>query len=263
MQQEQGAAPAARPVPLTRERKTTPAYRFEPRTGEYLCAANAEESPLEENVYLFPAGTTAVPPPPQVPGKAIVWTGTAWTQVEDHRGQRIWLKATGESGTITEIGPLPEEVTTLAPPSPQHAWRGSGWAVDQEAQAAWLMERRRLALVEVDGRAEAARQRFITPGDGMAAVYEAKRREAISFGAGLGWPDEFPLLVAEAARTGQAPSTIAEIWSRRSASWSRNAAAIETARLDAKHAITTSPNERGIEAAMMSFIAALAALPVD
>jgi len=244
-------------------RKSTPAFRFDPHTGEYLCATNAEESPLEPDVYLFPAHTTPQPPPAPVSGKAIVWNGTAWAQVEDHRGCRIWLKETGEAGEITAVGPVPAEVTTIARPSARHVWRDDGWVVDPVSLAAWLREQRRLAVVAVDGRAEVARLRFLTPGAGMAAVYEAKRREAIDFsaGSGAGALIEFPLLDAEAARTGQTRTAIAAIWRARAEAWPRIAALIETARLDAKHAIVASADEATITSAVVAFDAALDALP--
>lgn len=242
-------------------RKTRPAYRFHHETGEYVCTADADESPLEPGVFLLPAAATfTVPPAPQT-GFARMWNGTAWAQVEDHRGQRAWVKSTGEAGEIAGLGPVPAELTQIERPSPQHVWSGEAWAIDEAARAAWLTQRRAEAARLADGTAETARLRYITPGDGMAMVYEAKRREAEAFSEAAYDADLSPLIAAEAVRTGETPASIAAIWSERANAWQKIAAVIETARFDAKAAIAAAPDEAGIAAALAALTAALDAMP--
>lgn len=242
-------------------RRTQPAYRFHADTGEYAGTADADESPLEPGIFHLPAAATFDAPPPPAAGMARVWNGTAWTQVEDRRGQAVWVKATGQRGAVTGLGPIAAEFTMIEPPSPRHAWNGTAWSVDAAAQAAWLRQRRVEATRGVDGMAEAARQRYLTPGDGMALVYDAKRREAEAFSNAFYSAETSPLIAAEAARTGKTPAAIAAIWNERAAAWWRIAARIETARFDAKAALDAAADEVAIAAAMDALTAALDALP--
>lgn len=46
---------------------------------------DGDRSPLEPEVWLLPAGTTAVVPPTPVPGWITTWTGTEWTLRADPR----------------------------------------------------------------------------------------------------------------------------------------------------------------------------------
>lgn len=50
------------------------------------------------------------------------WTGTAWEQVEDHRGKRYWLPEddwTSEGREMREPGPLPEGASLTKPAMPE------------------------------------------------------------------------------------------------------------------------------------------------
>jgi hypothetical protein len=53
-------------------------FHFHPDTGLYIGPGTADESPLEPGVFLLPAHSTAVAPPPAPPGLQPRWTGTAW-----------------------------------------------------------------------------------------------------------------------------------------------------------------------------------------
>lgn len=50
--------------------------------GFYIGASEADESPLENGVYLIPAMATEVPPPETTTGSIPKWVGTAWVLVE-------------------------------------------------------------------------------------------------------------------------------------------------------------------------------------
>lgn len=53
-------------------------YNYHPDTGLYLGASEADESPLEQGVFLIPAHSTTIAPPDEQEGKMIVWNGASW-----------------------------------------------------------------------------------------------------------------------------------------------------------------------------------------
>jgi hypothetical protein len=85
-------------------------YSYDARTGEYLGAIATTPDPLEPNRFVEPAFTALIAPPSAQAGHALVWSGGAWAQVEDHRGETWYL---GESPLIVQqIG----DPTTFVPP---------------------------------------------------------------------------------------------------------------------------------------------------
>ncbi|EBR4477538.1 tail fiber assembly protein, partial [Salmonella enterica] len=59
-----------------------------------------------------------------------------WNVVEDHRGQTVYRTDTGEAVWISELGPLPENVTTISPDGQYEKWDGTKWVKDEEAEKA-------------------------------------------------------------------------------------------------------------------------------
>lgn len=57
-------------------------YNYDPETGIYINEGIADESPLEEGVWLIPAHATDVAPPATPEGKVAVWKGSDWA-IED------------------------------------------------------------------------------------------------------------------------------------------------------------------------------------
>jgi len=57
-------------------------YQFDDN-GVYLFPVEADESPLEPGVYLFPRNTTETEPPKIDQGETAVWSGTAWQVVKN------------------------------------------------------------------------------------------------------------------------------------------------------------------------------------
>lgn len=100
-------------------------YIFDRTTGEFIREQETHLDPLEskkqgKNVYLISATGTTTPPPEKKDGYAVIWNGTVWEQIEDHRGEIVW-KSYGESMEIRELGPIPD-----------------GWAFDQpEKRLKW------------------------------------------------------------------------------------------------------------------------------
>lgn len=111
------------------------AYKFNPKTKQYIGTIERQEDLMNPGTYLMPANCTDVEPPecdtPYVP----VWDGTKWLQVEDHRrhldntghyigGTAYWLPAEGddwqsEPRYMVELGSLPEGAVTSRPAKPQ------------------------------------------------------------------------------------------------------------------------------------------------
>lgn len=63
----------------------------------------------------LPANTTTIAPPAVQSGHAAVFQNGAWDIVEDHRGTTVWDSKTGAHTVISQVGPLPENVTTIEP----------------------------------------------------------------------------------------------------------------------------------------------------
>lgn len=65
-------------------------YHYSSQTGEFLGQGSADPDPMNEGEFLHPAFSTTTAPPEAEDGKARTWTGSAWEQVADHRGQTWW-----------------------------------------------------------------------------------------------------------------------------------------------------------------------------
>ncbi|MEF7217033.1 tail fiber assembly protein [Escherichia coli] len=58
----------------------------------------------------------------------------SWHLVEDHRGKTVYDVASGDALFISELGPLPENVTWLSPEGEFQKWNGTAWVKDTEAE---------------------------------------------------------------------------------------------------------------------------------
>ncbi|MDP4455841.1 tail fiber assembly protein, partial [Escherichia coli] len=58
----------------------------------------------------------------------------SWNIVEDHRGKTVYDVASGDALFISELGPLPENVTWLSPAGEYQKWDGVSWVNDEEAE---------------------------------------------------------------------------------------------------------------------------------
>ena len=59
---------------------------------------------------------------------------SSWHLVEDHRGKTVYDVASGNALFISELGPLPENVTWLSPEGEFQKWNGTAWVKDAEAE---------------------------------------------------------------------------------------------------------------------------------
>ena len=86
-------------------------YDYDASTKEYLGYFEAPLDPLEtirqgKEVYAYPAHSTDIEPIEFREGYAIVFNGTGWEYVEDHRGLVMWDR--DKKIVITALGPIPE-----------------------------------------------------------------------------------------------------------------------------------------------------------
>ncbi|MGM7176033.1 tail fiber assembly protein, partial [Escherichia coli] len=84
----------------------------------------------------LPANSTDIAPPDIPAGFVAVFNSdeASWHLVEDHRGKTVYDVASGDELFISELGPLPENVTWLSPEGEFQKWNGTAWVKDTEAE---------------------------------------------------------------------------------------------------------------------------------
>lgn len=106
-------------------------------TGEFLGVSQADPSPLEPGVWLFPAYSYPISPPEVKGGFAALINrdSNGWELVADHRGATVYSTHTGEPRQWLALGDLPDGFTLQAPESEFDAWEDDRWVLDEAAQA--------------------------------------------------------------------------------------------------------------------------------
>ncbi|WP_409488743.1 tail fiber assembly protein [Pseudomonas promysalinigenes] len=119
-------------------------------TGEYLCVSEADPSPIEPGVWLFPAYSYQIDAPEVEPGTAALINrdGNGWEILPDHRGATVYTTDTGEPRQWLALGDLPEGYTLQAPSTGFDKWEGEQWVPDEAAivEAARIVAYRTQAL---------------------------------------------------------------------------------------------------------------------
>lgn len=92
-------------------------YNYHPITGEYIGESHADESPLEQGVYLIPACATEVMPPIVGEKEAAVFVDGAWLVVKDYRRTTVYDTANREAVVVEKLGTLPPNYTETPPPA--------------------------------------------------------------------------------------------------------------------------------------------------
>lgn len=98
-------------------------FNFTHDTKEFIGSADAYIPP---NTGL-PDFCTLVSPSEQKIGFTYIWKENEWVLMEDHRGEVVFDKTSGQKIIITELGALPESVTTISPANAFDYWNGEGW----------------------------------------------------------------------------------------------------------------------------------------
>ena len=97
-------------------------YFYDIDTKEFTYSAEVFIDPLESqnaghDVYMFSANATTLEPLEPKDGFAVVFNGTDWEYIEDHRGTIVW-KSYEESMEIRELGAIPDGWSTEQPKKP-------------------------------------------------------------------------------------------------------------------------------------------------
>lgn len=105
----------------------------------YLPPENIYIGMTEEYISVgvgVPANTTTVAPPSALDGYVIIFKPTTneWSYIENHMGSLVYSTATGSSSLVTEIGPIQEGYTLIAPSSENDVWSGASWVIDPDKQ---------------------------------------------------------------------------------------------------------------------------------
>ena len=105
-------------------------HNYDPNSGEFLSTALADESPLEEGVFLIPANATQVEPPACATGQVAVFNGEAWSVVADVRG--IWYDAGRQALSVNRLDVDVQGLTRIAPPSPAYDLAAGAWVLNAQ-----------------------------------------------------------------------------------------------------------------------------------
>ena len=82
----------------------------------FVGMTTADLDPVVKNGhYLIPRLCIESDEPEHKNGFIPQWNDGQWKYIEDHRGEAVYLKKTGEKRIIEVLGKLPDDVTTLAP----------------------------------------------------------------------------------------------------------------------------------------------------
>lgn len=105
----------------------------------------ADLDPLNTNGnYLIPRLCIIADEPELKTGYIPQWLSNAWKYIEDHRGETVYSKKTGEVVVINELGVLPATVTTIPCPDKYHQWsdKTNNWIEKADAEQLRLQDKR-------------------------------------------------------------------------------------------------------------------------
>lgn len=231
----------------------------DPFTREYLGPALADPDPMEEGAWLIPAHAYPDEPPAVVAGHAVQRSqdGTAWEMVADHRGT-VYSTTTGAAHQHSELGELPEGLTTEPRPSEDHSWSGTAWAFDADLQASNRIALTAQLCQAVDTAAD--RARAAVAGDPLRAVeYDRARIEAEQFAAAQ-YQGEVPPMVGAWAINGRTPQQAAESILQEAAQYTAALVQLRTVRLQAKEQIRALMTADEVEQAQQLAAQTIAAI---
>gem|GEM_PF-971451 len=194
--------------------------------------------------YLFPAGSTATPPPATGDGQAAVFDGQTWRVEEDYRGQTAYATADGSALAIRAVGPVPEGYTRTPPPGRAYTWdaASASWQPDMAAIRA-------AAEDAIDAQADALLAPYMSLTPGRAMTYLAKEEQARQFLAEENPdPAAYPLIAGEVGITADTEQAVAETILAMSQAWHAMGAAIESARLAAKKKVRETATPEAVQA---------------
>ncbi|MEE7414129.1 tail fiber assembly protein [Escherichia marmotae] len=117
---------------MSAEAQTIRVFNYLDGTNEFIGESDAYIPPHTG----LPANSTDIAPPDIPAGFAAVFNADEmkWHLMEDHRGKTVYSTETGAAVTVSELGSLPENVTSVSPDGEYQCWDGSQWVTDEEAR---------------------------------------------------------------------------------------------------------------------------------
>ena len=121
---------------MSEQPQTIKIYNLLAGTNEFIGEGDAYIPPHTG----LPANSTDIAPPDIPAGFVAVFNSdkASWHLVEDHRGKTVYDVASGDALFISELGPLPENVTWLSPAGEFQKWNGTSWIKDTEEETSLL-----------------------------------------------------------------------------------------------------------------------------
>ncbi|EDR2500177.1 tail fiber assembly protein [Salmonella enterica subsp. enterica] len=114
--------------------QTIKIFNLRSDTNEFIGAGDAYIPPHTG----LPANCTDIAPP-DIPSSYIAVFDSetqTWSLHEDHRGETVYDTTTDNQVYISELGPLPENVTSVSPDGEYQKWDGKAWVKDEAAEKA-------------------------------------------------------------------------------------------------------------------------------
>ena len=111
-------------------------HHYHPATLEYVGTSTADPDPLDTGKWLVPRHATTVQPPTAGQNQAAIWTENAWEVQPDFRGNVYYDNEHRDGLKISEVGPAPEGMVLVAPPSTFHYLEGGVWVLNEEEELA-------------------------------------------------------------------------------------------------------------------------------
>ena len=106
-------------------------YNYDAKTKEFINTETAQESPLEEDVYLIPANSTKLAPPNTKENEVAIFNGVKWAVEKDYRGQTIYNTDTKEEQKVDYVGAI-KDGWTLLEPFENSKWSDGKWVLDKD-----------------------------------------------------------------------------------------------------------------------------------
>ena len=113
----------------------------------------------KDGTYLVPANCVEATPPQPKENHAAKWQPETqtWKYLPDYRGKIVYDTTTGAEIVISELGGMPENVTTNPKPSEHHTWNGNAWVISAETAAQQFQAAKTTKIRQLN----AAAQQFI------------------------------------------------------------------------------------------------------
>ena len=111
----------------------------------FIGMTTADLNPLDNNgSYLIPRLCVIAEKPKEKKNFIPQWSGNVWKYIEDHRGETVYSKKTGEMVVINELGVLPATITTIPCPDIYHQWsdKTNNWIEKADAEQLRLQDKR-------------------------------------------------------------------------------------------------------------------------